>query len=484
MKKHILTLLIVLLALPVWGADCVQGSLVCGCTMVGDITLTGDFDCTGNATALTIGADGVDITGGGYTITADTSLIVLDGYDTTTIDNVILSGGSRSIYSTAASGEVVGFKITNSILTGASTASIHIGYGSGIYIGEDVGEATSLNHSNEFYNNRSAIIFGRADLTPSADEAVTNSYILSNYIHNDFHLDSYDNGGHEIDLCPYSDNNTISKNDFDTNGYASGSDYGTDLVRGVIVSTDGSKNTIIEQNNFHDNYTGCIEVGEDSNADRIGDGVKILSNVFSNNARANYDGTDNLRHMRIIQTMASATGAASMDLDLLIANNTFFGNQNTAGTVNNGAACIFLAGTSDISGVVIKNNIAYANENLSDFRVYTQNGTMSYTEDYNIWYRASGDYLHIGNIAATTAYPSSNSFADFKTATGGSHSLNVDPLFVNSSAGDYRVKSGSPAENAGVAVAGVTYDYANNTRSDPPEIGAYEVVKTLHGVRF
>jgi hypothetical protein len=47
----------------------------------------------------------------------------------------------------------------------------------------------------------------------------------------------------------------------------------------------------------------------------------------------------------------------------------------------------------------------------------------------------------------------------------------ADPL-LNA---DYFPLPGSPVENAGVAIVGITTDFANNPVSDQPDIGAYEI---------
>lgn len=56
-----------------------------------------------------------------------------------------------------------------------------------------------------------------------------------------------------------------------------------------------------------------------------------------------------------------------------------------------------------------------------------------------------------------------------------------DPLFVNEAAGDYHLKAGSPAIDAGTSAAGVGYDYDGVTRPQGPavDIGAYEVAVVI-----
>jgi peptidoglycan hydrolase-like protein with peptidoglycan-binding domain len=53
------------------------------------------------------------------------------------------------------------------------------------------------------------------------------------------------------------------------------------------------------------------------------------------------------------------------------------------------------------------------------------------------------------------------------------NNLSSDPLFVNSSGGDFHLQSTSPAINKGINV-GITSDYAGNAITGTPDIGAYE----------
>ncbi len=58
------------------------------------------------------------------------------------------------------------------------------------------------------------------------------------------------------------------------------------------------------------------------------------------------------------------------------------------------------------------------------------------------------------------------------------NSLEADPLFVDSLT-DLHLQSGSPLENAGTTIAGVTDDFDGDLRQSPPEIGADEFGDTI-----
>jgi parallel beta-helix repeat protein len=106
---------------------------------------------------------------------------------------------------------------------------------------------------------------------------------------------------------------------------------------------------------------------------------------------------------------------ASVDAQIL--NNTTFGNADFGIRVGDG------------SRTIVRNNIAY------------QNG------------------LSLGG-SSTTA----------------SNNLTVDPMFVNASGGDFHLRSGSPAIDAGTAIASVTTDADQVPRpqGSQTDIGAYE----------
>jgi hypothetical protein len=65
-------------------------------------------------------------------------------------------------------------------------------------------------------------------------------------------------------------------------------------------------------------------------------------------------------------------------------------------------------------------------------------------------------------------------YATWETAYGKStHSVEADPLFVDAANGDFHLRPGSPAINAGTNV-GLTKDYNGNPIVGAPDIGAFE----------
>jgi hypothetical protein len=125
---------------------------------------------------------------------------------------------------------------------------------------------------------------------------------------------------------------------------------------------------------------------------------------------------------------------------------------------------------------MIKNNIFYSN---ADPDLNFAASSTGITSSNNLWYRASGDVLSYNSSTYTTA--NITTFEATAKAT--------DPLLTAA----YRLGSGSPAIDAGVAISGlhsgstiVGGDAAGNTTifGDGVDIGAYEYgpAITMQGV--
>lgn len=91
--------------------------------------------------------------------------------------------------------------------------------------------------------------------------------------------------------------------------------------------------------------------------------------------------------------------------------------------------------------------------------------TKTITLDYMLYQQSAA-------LARWTDAGTSKLFATWKTDTGyDAHSIaGSDPLFVSTATPDFHLQTGSPAINAGVAIAGVTDGYQGSA----PDLGAYE----------
>jgi hypothetical protein len=96
-----------------------------------------------------------------------------------------------------------------------------------------------------------------------------------------------------------------------------------------------------------------------------------------------------------------------------------------------------------------------------------------YTLDYNAFYKASGNIIRWCGTSYTTAQ-----FAAYKLASGqDSHSIVVDPLFVNAASANFRLLPTSPCIDVGVDV-GLTEDFVGVElpQFEGFDIGAYEIM--------
>jgi len=140
----------------------------------------------------------------------------------------------------------------------------------------------------------------------------------------------------------------------------------------------------------------------------------------------------------------------------------------TAASANTRSSAAFLK--SDAGRTVCEDNI------FSNFRVngtggtgkhYGINGqnTTTFTSDYNDVYSSASST--IARWGATDC-----DFATYKTLSGNeANSVSVDPSFISNS--DLHPNNAT-LNSAGIAISGFTTDFANVTRSNPPDIGAYE----------
>lgn len=129
-------------------------------------------------------------------------------------------------------------------------------------------------------------------------------------------------------------------------------------------------------------------------------------------------------------------------------------------------------------GMKSRNNLVVcdytgANTNVQLFDLSSGTGANT-SEDYNLGYLMPGTSCAWGKVG-TTQYATKAPYEAAVIATYGAgnnaHSIEGDPLFVNFAAGDYRLKVGSPARNAGVVISGVTDGYTGAA----PDVGCYEM---------
>jgi hypothetical protein len=160
----------------------------------------------------------------------------------------------------------------------------------------------------------------------------------------------------------------------------------------------------------------------------------------------------------IIQAFGGVNTGAGGNTHLTIVNNVFANDLSfQAHPVG--------VGLENCPNAVVKNNIFYDQPS----NTISVTGNRSGQEiDYNLAYRSDGQPSACYKIDYVCVDPAP------------AHDIwNADPLFVNPTAGNYRVREGSPAIDTGIALAEVTNDFDSNLRPQGPgyDIGAFERVK-------
>ncbi|WP_099521873.1 right-handed parallel beta-helix repeat-containing protein [Paenibacillus sp. BIHB 4019] len=190
------------------------------------------------------------------------------------------------------------------------------------------------------------------------------------------------------------------------------------------IYVDGGKDSIIEQNYSYNNDIG-IEIASEHKGKSTSH-ITVRSNIIYNNrltgiAMGGYD-----------KQRGSTT-------DSKIVNNTLYKND----TLGDGSGQLYVQ--FDTKNNVIKNNIMVASSTgVLIYNEYTQNA--GNIVDYNLYFtagRSSEAYWVWKNVEY-------DGYAAYKANSGNdSHSLFVDPKFVNASLNDFHLQATSPAINAG-----------------------------------
>lgn len=208
-------------------------------------------------------------------------------------------------------------------------------------------------------------------------------------------------------------------------------------IAGVFVG-EGITGVVIDGNVINDVGRNSVRDGaHDHGIYSYGSSNRITNNVFYN--------TRNGWH---VQTAHGFSGT--------IANNTFVGPNTYSGKA--GQIVIWDAAVS----LVLRNNVFYG-PNYAAVANVSVSYSGSCTIDHNVVYKPGG------TVSLVDSFPSS--------CVQSANKLNVDPMLVNPAIpGDYHLKAGSPAIDAGAAVSGVTADFEGGLRprGSAFDAGAYE----------
>ncbi|HMK56523.1 MAG TPA: choice-of-anchor Q domain-containing protein [Dissulfurispiraceae bacterium] len=201
---------------------------------------------------------------------------------------------------------------------------------------------------------------------------------------------------------------------------------------------------------------------------------------YSDNATRNYWHSNTAYNCDVGMSIASETAGSASDYNT-ISYNLIYNNSQTG---------LFTGGVGGSSHNYYLNNTIYGNHAWSEllvnptssFETFKNNifvetgnnpfgfqGTTGHILDYNLYYRTDNSDLIFD-------WNGIKNFADFKTADGGdTHSLRTNPMFIDPANGNFRLRAGSPAINAGINV-GLTSDFDGKTvpNASAPDIGAFE----------
>jgi uncharacterized repeat protein (TIGR02059 family) len=171
--------------------------------------------------------------------------------------------------------------------------------------------------------------------------------------------------------------------------------------------------------------------------------INIRYNIFNN-----IGGADGLSTTGYGVYFNTQPGYANTANGFYVYNNVFIGH---VGTTNTGWG-IQSPDFGSVSNVSIRNNIVL---NFDAKPVYVGTSVTGLSIEKNIFYNNGNSNV--------PAYSGSGTVQN---------NLISDPLFVSST--DYHLQAGSPAVGKGLAITGLTTDYAGNILNNPPSIGAYE----------
>ena len=144
-------------------------------------------------------------------------------------------------------------------------------------------------------------------------------------------------------------------------------------------------------------------------------------------------------------------------------------------------------GTSSSNGISIR-QVTIGNYNSITIVGNTIYGNSSNTVDHGIWITEFAGIPTIKNnilayynqpgsgITSVSYSETSNNLLYNTTGINGSNVITSDPLFVNRFTKDFKLQPGSPAIDEGTYLGSpFNLDKIGNTRSNPPDIGAYEL---------
>lgn len=404
-------------------------------------------------------------------------------------DNVVLHDfalNGLSSYMDNSSHGIDNLSITNfDIHNGAVNGG---GNGIALYSGSNGGQYTNLNISDGIVHDvdLDGILTWAADRTkPVANGVIIDNVEVYNIDGNNLYWDAY---GHGVQISRATnviirnstahDLGSVSVDNGASTGFYS---YQSDNVlfednrvyniiggvggEGTGIMFDGGTTNSIARRNYIDNTDGsCISIGNFEAVTPTNNNVAYY-NVGRNCGQGDDDG--------IGYTAYSIWNL--VDNTALVTNNSFYNNVAYTGSQASGTKTSPFRILGKTTNSKVKNNIFISGLSHADY--FTELAWIDADQtnldiDYNVYWRsASGGFTYgWGSTIYTT-------LESLRAANGGqeTHSIYVDPQVVSTGTPNFRIKSASPARNAGISV-GLTTDYYGHTISGLPDIGASEYV--------
>jgi hypothetical protein len=243
-----------------------------------------------------------------------------------------------------------------------------------------------------------------------------------------------------------------------------------DLTHGIYLANAGSDGTTIRKNHIFENGTAGIHFNGDLSigGDGIISGLVIEENIIHHNGQngLNMDGVQDtvVRNNLIFGNASNGLRAYAIDAaegpkGLSIVNNTFH-------VLDGGGWCVRI--TEDLGDNLVFNNVLMNDtETGGSIALDGTNGFASAANAVIDRFTTDRD----DTLISLTQWQA-------KGYDTGSFVAAPAELFMDVQTGDYRLRTDTPAENAGLAnfmdISSPTKDIAGRARSGPPDIGAYE----------
>lgn len=215
----------------------------------------------------------------------------------------------------------------------------------------------------------------------------------------------------------------------------------TEIVKNVLIQ--GNSGDMIKTN---DNISG----------------LKINNNFFVNN-----------NNIPSVVPSAVHISSASPQIDMIFNSISMRKGYAFYGSVNNA-----------YSSINLKNNILSVYDEFCNsgdcFCIYKQVGNFS-SCDYNMYYvNSANDIVYSGGTKSYyTTLSQWRAYSHTNDNSNDNNSVEGNPGFLDITNNDLRVGLNSPATGSGTYISGINEDIYNNSRVNPPTIGAFEANSIL-----